>query len=47
LSLVFLIGGWFMIAEEIANVFWFWARDNYGSWADYLYAGYYREWLRL
>jgi NADH-quinone oxidoreductase subunit N len=47
LSLLFLIGGWFMIAEEIANVFWFWARDNYGSWVDYLYAGYYREWLRL
>lgn len=47
LSLVFLTGGWFLIAEEIANVFWFWARDNYGSWVDYLYAGYYREWLRL
>lgn len=46
-SLVFLMGGWFLIAEEIANVFWFWARDNYGSWVDYLYAGYYREWLRL
>jgi NADH-quinone oxidoreductase subunit N len=47
LSLIFLIGGWFIIAEEIANVFWFWARDNYGSWVDYLYGGYYREWLRL
>jgi NADH-quinone oxidoreductase subunit N len=43
---IILMGGWLAVAENLLNLSWFWAADNYGSWINYLDTGHYVEWLR-